>query len=131
VSDLTDADRALLERAAEAVVRRRLAVPTMMFLEMVAPMNLVAATMLRMLAPVWSVALPGQPERLGDLLERREAVPELIAAIDAAESRRRDEERAARGPRRRWPWSRRAPPAPPSPVGAAPGADPDRPEDPT
>lgn len=152
MTELTDADRELLDQAAAAVVRRRLGVPAMMFLEMAAPMNVVTSSMLHMLTPIWNTALPGKRlDRLAELLEDRGTIPQLIEAIDTAEARRRDDERAERAarPRRRWPWRRRpaaddvaadAPallaagdeptePNSPSPVAATRGDVHDRPED--
>jgi hypothetical protein len=151
VTERTDADRELLDEAAAAIVRRGLGVPAMMFLEMASPMNVVTSSMLHMLTPVWNAALPGKRlDRMAELLEDRGTIPELIAAIDTAEDKRRADDRAARAarPGRRWPWRRRpdvelgpehattavADSEPTefisnSPVGAIPGSDPERPED--
>jgi hypothetical protein len=87
-------EQALIDDTAARVVRARLAVPAMMFLETVVPMNLVTASMLHALEPILGLAVP--PAKLAavaQLLERREAIPALVAAIDAAEDARR------RGPR--------------------------------
>lgn len=105
MTPFTDEDRALLQAAAAGIVARRMALPAMMFLETVAPMNTVSAAMLHMLTPIWSVVLPAQRLRqLAALLEQREAIPELIATIDAAEAERRAteaERRAAEAERKR------------------------------
>ena len=83
-------ERALLDDAARRVVSVRMAVPAMMFLETLAPMNLVTASMLHGLVPLFGIALPAaRLEALARLLERRESIPALVAAIDAAEDARR------------------------------------------
>jgi hypothetical protein len=90
VSELSPADGALLDEAARRVVELRMAVPAMMFLESMAPMNLVTANMLHLLTPVLGLALaPGMLERVAMLLERRETIPDFVRRIDAAEEARR------------------------------------------
>jgi hypothetical protein len=87
---LSTQEHALLEEAARSIVARRLAVPAMMLLETVTPMNLVTASMLHLVSPVWRAALPAsRVEEIAKLLERREAIPEFIRLIDAAEDSRR------------------------------------------
>ena len=99
MSELSAADAALLDEAARRVAESRLAVPAMMFLESIAPMNLVTANMLHMLSPVLGIALsPALLERVALLLERRETIPDFVRRIDAAEDARR---RAAAAPRAR------------------------------
>lgn len=94
-------DRALLEEAADALVKRRLALPAIMFLETVSPMNTVSAAMLNVLMPVWSVVVPQtRLKRLAELLENRETIPELIRIIDEADEARRREEADARRERK-------------------------------
>jgi hypothetical protein len=86
-----------MEEAAEAVVKRRLAVPAMMFLETVSPMNTVTSSMLHMIAPIWGMALPAaRLNQVAKMLERRETIPEFIRVIDAAEEVRRTAEKAER-----------------------------------
>ncbi len=83
-----------MEEAADAVVKRRLAVPAMMFLETVSPMNTVTASMLHMITPIWGLALPAERlKQVATMLERRDTIPELIRVIDEREERRRREER--------------------------------------
>ena len=83
-------ERSLIDDAARRVVAARLAVPAMMFLETLAPMNLVTASMLHGLTPLFGIALPAaRLEALARLLERRESIPALVSAIDAAEDARR------------------------------------------
>ena len=84
------AEQALIDEAARRVVAARMAVPAMMFLETLAPMNLVTASMLHALTPVLGIALPADKlAALAQLLERRESIPALVTAIDAAEDARR------------------------------------------
>ena len=83
-------ERALIDDTAARVVRARMAVPAMVFLETLTPMNFVTASMLHVLTPVLGVALPAaRLAAVARLLERREAIPALVAAIDAAEDARR------------------------------------------
>ena len=53
MSVLAPADRELLAQTAERIVRARMAVPAMMMLEMVQPMNFVSAALLRVVSPAW------------------------------------------------------------------------------
>jgi hypothetical protein len=97
MSDFSDAERALMDEAAGLIARRRLAVPAMMALETMVPMNMVTSSMLHVMSPIWRVALPASRiDAVARLLERREAIPEFIRAIDAAEERRRLDERGSR-----------------------------------
>jgi hypothetical protein len=90
-----------MEEAAQAVVRRRLAVPAMMLIETLTPMNMVSASMLHVLAPIWRAALPASRiDDLARLLERRDALPEFVRVIDEAEERRRREEADERSERK-------------------------------
>ncbi len=85
-----------MDDAARRLVAARVAVPAMMFLECLAPMNLVSATLLHGLSPILGVALPAaRIDQLARLLERRDAIPEFIRILDAAEEARR---RAAAAP---------------------------------
>jgi hypothetical protein len=90
VSEVSAEDRALLEEAARRLVEARMALPAMMFLETLTPMNFVAATMLHGLAPMLGLVLPApKVERVARLLERRETLPEFVQMIDAREEARR------------------------------------------
>jgi hypothetical protein len=84
------AEQALMADAARRVVAARMAVPAMMFLETLAPMNLVTASMLHALQPLLGIMLPADKlSAVATLLERREAIPAFVAAIDVAEDARR------------------------------------------
>ncbi|MCB9897579.1 MAG: hypothetical protein H6825_06230 [Planctomycetes bacterium] len=127
----TPDERALLEETAAALVRRRMAVPAMMALEVMAPMNFVSASMLHVLTPMLSIVLPSARIRqVATLLERRSALPELVRAIDAAEDARRRDERTGRPPRRGPPWRRRdATRAEPTPARTPPRGETSDPPD--
>ena len=95
MTELSGQERTLLEEAARTIVERRLAVPAMMLLETVSPMNLVTASMLHVVSPVWRAGIPASRiDEIARLLERRDTIPEFIRLIDAAEDARR---RAAAG----------------------------------
>ena len=97
MSEPSAADAALLDEAARRIAELRMAVPAMMFLESIAPMNLVTANMLHLLTPVLGIALsPALLERVARLLERRETIPDFVRRIDAAEEARRQAAAAAR-----------------------------------
>ena len=90
MSEVSPEDRALLEDAARRLVAARMAVPAMMFLETVTPVNLVTASMLHALSPLLGIALPpAKVARVASLLERCETIPEFVRLIDAAEEQRR------------------------------------------
>lgn len=96
-----DEERVLLEGVAARIAHARFAVPAMMFLETVAPMNVVTASMLTIASPIWRIAIPSS--RIDDvarLLERRDAIPSFLSMIDEAESRRVEQARAAKRARR-------------------------------
>ena len=90
MSEVSAEDRALLEEAAQRLVEARVALPAMMFLETITPMNFVAATMLHGLTPLLGLALPAPKlARIARLLEQRETIPEFVRLIDAREEARR------------------------------------------
>jgi len=87
-------DLALLERMADAVVRREMAAPATVFLESLGPMNFLGSQALHFLAPILEFALNVQElERAARLLERRDTVSQLISIIEAKSSAKRTSER--------------------------------------
>jgi len=81
---LTSADIALLERAADAIVRRGMATPAVLFLESVGPMNFLGSQALHFLTPILDVVFPQRDvERVAYLLERRDTLARLAALIEA------------------------------------------------
>ncbi|MCP9452684.1 MAG: hypothetical protein NNA23_08375 [Nitrospira sp.] len=81
---LSSEDQALLERIADAVVRRGMAAPAMVFLESLAPMNFVGSQALQVLAPVLEVVLDTKAlDQAARLLERRDAIERLVGLMEA------------------------------------------------
>jgi hypothetical protein len=83
-------DLALLERVAAAVVAREMAVPAVLFLESVGPMNFLGSQALHFFTPILEVVFPQRDiERVALLLERRDTLSRLTALIERqAEARR-------------------------------------------
>ncbi|MGH7231755.1 MAG: hypothetical protein ACREJU_10410 [Nitrospiraceae bacterium] len=77
-------DVALLERVADAVVRRGMAAPATMFLESMGPMNFLGSQALHFLTPLLDVVFPARDiERVARLLERRDTLSRLAAIIES------------------------------------------------
>ena len=92
---LSAEDVALLERVAVAVVERQMAVPAVVFLESVGPMNFLGSQALHFFTPILEVVFPQRDiERVALLLERRDTLSRLTALIE----RRAESRRAATGP---------------------------------
>lgn len=97
MSVLVPADRELLATTAERIVRARMAVPAMMMLEMVQPMNFVSASMLRVVSPTWRLVVgSSRIEQVAKILDDRKAIPEFIEMIDRCEDDHRRQRRDAR-----------------------------------
>ena len=81
---LTAEEQALLEKVADAVVKRRMAGPAVLFLESAGPMNFLGSQALHFLAPILDLTCDAREiEQAARLLERRDAVPRLIELIEA------------------------------------------------
>ncbi len=77
-------DLALLERVADAVVKRDMAAPATVFLESVGPMNFLGSQALHFLTPILDLACnTSEIEQVARLLERRDTIPRLIVLIEA------------------------------------------------
>ena len=77
-------DVQLLERIAEAVVKRGMAAPATMFLESMGPMNFLGSQALHFITPIIECAFNvKEVEQVARLLERRDTVSRLIAIIEA------------------------------------------------
>ena len=97
MTEFSDDENALLDETAERVVRMGMAVPALVFLETVVPMNMVTSSMLHVASPLWRVIVPASRiDQAARLLARRGAIPELIRRIDRAEHSRRS--KRGRGP---------------------------------
>jgi hypothetical protein len=87
---ITPNDLALLERAADVIVRRDMATPALLFLESVGPMNFLGSQALHFLTPILQVVFPQRDvERVATLLERRDTLSRLAELIDSRERERR------------------------------------------
>ena len=77
-------DLALLDRVADAVVKRGMAAPATVFLESIGPMNFLGSQALHFLTPILDLACNNSEiEQVAHLLERRDTAPRLIALIEA------------------------------------------------
>lgn len=80
---LSPEDGALLERVADAVIRRGMAAPAMVLLESMGPMNFLGSQALHFFTPLLDVVFPQRDiERVALLLERRDTLSRLAAIID-------------------------------------------------
>jgi hypothetical protein len=87
---LSAEDVALLDRVAAAVVAREMAVPAVMFLESVGPMNFLGSQALHFFTPVLEVVFSQRDvERVALLLERRDTLSRLAALIERQAGTRR------------------------------------------
>ncbi len=87
---LSPEDEALLEKMATVVVNRGMARPTVLFLETLGPMNFLGSQALHFLTPILNLACETRElEQAARLLERRDAIPRLIALIEAKEDTRK------------------------------------------
>lgn len=81
---LTDDDRALLEKIAEAVVKRQMATPAVLFLQSVRPLNGLGSQALVFLRPFLTALLKETTyDRVTAILERREGISALVDAIES------------------------------------------------
>ncbi len=79
----TGEDLVLLERVADAVVKRGMVAPAMVFLESLGPMNFLGSQALYFLTPIIEWAFQTKEvEQVARLLERRDTISRLIAIID-------------------------------------------------
>ena len=76
-------DLALLDRVADAVVKRGMTAPATVFLESLGPMNFLGSQALHFLTPIVEWAFNAKEvEQVARLLERRETISRLITIID-------------------------------------------------
>lgn len=77
-------DLELLERIADAVVKRGMAAPATVFLESLGPMNFLGSQALHFLTPILEFAFNVKElEQVARLLERRDTIARLIALIES------------------------------------------------
>lgn len=83
-------DEALLRGMAKAVVDRGLALPASLVLEGAVPVNFVLSQALAFFAPVVKIIYNSwQIDRFQELLEKRDAIPYILRAINELEEARR------------------------------------------
>ena len=76
-------DLGLLERVADAVVKRGMTAPATVFLESLGPMNFLGSQALYFLSPIVEWAFHAKEvEQVARLLERRDTISRLITIID-------------------------------------------------
>jgi len=81
--EFTIDDLALLERVADAVVKRGMTAPATVFLESLGPMNFLGSQALYFLTPIVEWAFDAREvEQVARLLERRDTISRLITIID-------------------------------------------------
>ena len=79
----TPEDLELLERVADAVVKRGMTAPATVFLESLGPMNFLGSQAMYFLAPIVEWAFNAKEvEQVAQLLERRDTISRLITIID-------------------------------------------------
>ena len=77
-------DLLLLDRVADAVVKRGMTAPATIFLESLGPMNFLGSQALYFLTPIIEWALDTKEiEHVARLLERRATIPHLITIIES------------------------------------------------
>jgi hypothetical protein len=85
--ELSDEDSALLERVADAIVKRRMAAPATIFLESMGPMNFLGSQALHFVSPIIECAFSAKEvTQVARLLERRDCISRLITLIDAKDA---------------------------------------------
>ncbi|NQT40052.1 MAG: hypothetical protein HQ581_21345 [Planctomycetes bacterium] len=83
----TEGQRAVADRVCRAVVRRRMATPALMLLEMCRPLNYLSAQLMHFFGPVATVLLDRRAYgEFAAFLERRSSVDYLCRRIEALEA---------------------------------------------
>lgn len=106
---MTPDDVKLFDRIAETVVRYRMTVPAILFLESVKPLSFIGSQAMYFFEPmVRALFTVPEYERFAALVERRENLEALLVAIERrdederrAEKERRDRKRAERAARKK------------------------------
>ena len=80
----TAEDDMLLDRVADAVVKRGMGAPAAVFLESLGPMNFLGSQALHFMAPVLECAFSAKEiTQVASLLERRDTISRLIVLIES------------------------------------------------
>lgn len=81
---LTGEDRALLDKIADAVIRRGMETPAILFLQSVRPLNGLGSQAMVFLRPfLTSLLKEATYDRITEILERREGLTALVEAIES------------------------------------------------
>lgn len=82
---LSDDDRALLDKLADGIARRRLTTAALFFLESMKPLGFLGSQAMRFFQPIVQVVWPSPEnyERLAGILERRGAIELLCRRLEA------------------------------------------------
>ena len=82
---LSDDDRAVLDRVADGLARRRLTTPALFFLESMKPLGFVGSLAMIVFRPIVSIVLssPDTYDRLTRILERRGSIELLVRRLEA------------------------------------------------
>lgn len=82
---LDDEERALLDKLADGIARRRLTTAALFFLESMKPLGFLGSQAMRFFQPIVQVVWhsPGNYERLAGILERRGAIELLCRRLEA------------------------------------------------
>ena len=90
VQPLSVEEVALMERVADAIVKRGMAAPATVFLESIGPMNFLGSQALHFLTPIIEFAFNAKEvEQVAKLLERRDTISRLIVLIETKSSAKR------------------------------------------
>lgn len=82
---LDDDDRALLDKLADGIARRRLTTAALFFLESIKPLGFLGSQVMRFLQPIVQIVWtsPDTYDRLARILERRGSVELLCRRLEA------------------------------------------------
>lgn len=83
-STFTPEETALLEKVARLITQRGMAMPALLFLESVGPLNFLGSQVLHGLRPFLELVCDAtEMERLATILERRDSIPRLVSLLQA------------------------------------------------
>ena len=83
---LSEKEADLLDRLAQAIVKRRMAAPTCLFLESLRPLNFIGSQALHFFAPFVKALVEGKDyDTLTRLLERRAGIDGLLERVERIE----------------------------------------------
>ena len=86
---LSEEERALMDKAAGFVVKKRMAAPAVLFLESLLPMSFLGNQVMVFLQPIIaSFFSPLEYERLAQILERRECIALFIERIEERQDKK-------------------------------------------